>query len=210
MIETIENLFSALQSSGFVTNLEVEPPLREVPSHIAEIPLPTQLIEFYHNVAGRIHGRYCRSLQPEDQDRFGASFLGDQLIGGPQLFSPDELISTKIEMLRWALESWVVEDADERMCWTLSIPFAAMANGDYLAFDEYEQVVYLDSDGESFILEADFGEFWEKWERLFFIGPELWMFEPFWSEYGLIIGNLENVARFREVFQSLLEPSPIS
>ena len=204
MIETIEQLFFRLARSGFATSLEIDPPTAAVPTHVAEVPLPPDLTEFYQTVAGGIRGRYQRELTPEIQERFAISFSGERLIGGPQLLSPGELVSTKIEMLTWALHSWVVNDSCERYAWGASIPFAKLENGDFLAFDEYEQVIYLDCDSESFVLEADFGEFWEKWERLFFIGPELRTLEPFWSEYGLLVGNLENVARFRDAFLSLL------
>ncbi len=208
MIETIEQLFAGLRASGFSTSLEIDPPVGDVPLHIGEIPLPIRLTELYHSVASRVHGRYECLLTPKTQDEFGSSFVGVRLVGGPLLLSPTELVSTKIDMLKWALQSWVANDTDEQTCWIESVPFAAMDNGDYLAFDEFEQVIYLDCNGESFVLDADFSEFWEKWERLFFVGPELWVFEPFWSEYGLLVGNLENVARFRDVFTSLLDSSP--
>lgn len=209
MRDEIQQLLQQLLHAGFsVRETAFASPLNDVPTHAAGIPLPEFLREIYQQHTAQLEVRYEKTLSQQERELFGAAYPHEILTGGPLLLAVDALEPAVEISQAWLADSETADDPEEREFRETTVPFAAIGQGDYLGFDAWGQVNYLSHDAESFTLEADFGEFWLKWQRLNFVGPEWWLLEPFWGEHGLLVGNLENVARFRDSFARLLLQSP--
>jgi len=78
---------------------------------------------------------------------------------------------------------------EARRLWQQSVPFLAIANGDYVVLDMRQPtpdpaVYYLDHDGPegTFLLAPNFDTFLREWEALCFIGPEAWLLDEFYDQ----------------------------
>lgn len=82
-----------------------------------------------------------------------------------------------------------------------------MGNGDYLAAElgkgsDNPPIVYLSHDGDSRLLAPSLMDFLKVWEQLCYIGPELWMLEPFLdSETGYLRADTKDAALLRDLFR---------
>jgi hypothetical protein len=100
----------------------------------------------------------------------------------------------------------VEEFETEQDKWLHSFPFARLENGDYLAIDLRDEgcrpVMYLSHDDESRLLSPSFYEYLRTWERLCYVGPEIWMLEPFTDPMtGYLNPETENAKLLRQLFK---------
>ncbi len=82
-----------------------------------------------------------------------------------------------------------------------------MNNGAYLGLDITEAkdnppVIYLSHDDESFVISESFTDFLTHWERLCYIGPEVWILEKFRGENGYISSDSGKAEDLRKLLVS--------
>jgi hypothetical protein len=130
-----------------------------------------------------------------------------ELWGGALFINAADLSQHLLNCRDWAEETWVAEYPQDKNFWLNSVPFVEMNNGDYLSLDTTEEkdnpsVVYLSYDDESFIIAESFTDFLTHWERLCYIGPEVWMLENFRSENGYVNSNTNKAELLRKLLVS--------
>jgi hypothetical protein len=117
--------------------------------------------------------------------RFLHGILPRQAIyGGGSIGPPSRLAELQAECHDYAEDSWLIDFPKDRQEWLRSVPFLRMPNSDCLALDPElhpsdPPVIYLCHDGENQIVAKDFISFLSEWERLAYVGPEIWIISEF-------------------------------
>jgi hypothetical protein len=187
----------ATSFSNIEVSVSVEPPLDESGLEALQRaipqPLPDALSQFWLTGSRCCNCRYvCREAEGNAE-----------LYGGASFFDALELHDYLTGCREWAEKTWVAEYAEERHLWLHSVPFLAMQNGDYLGLhvgiDHAEPpVVYLAHDDESFTIASTFTDFLEVWERVGYIGPEVWMLDGLLDEHKFLDANTEQAHELRK------------
>jgi len=157
--------------------------------------LPAALRRFFTEGSGTIDFRYV--FEPEsdssDADRLARLLPDQSSIYGGVCIAAAELPDLHRSATEWARDTWVAEDKDQQTIWESALPFAGLDNGDFLAIDvstpEDPPVIYLSHDDESIVLSPSFNAFLAAWERLCYLGPEIWLLERFRGEDGFLDGG---------------------
>ena len=191
----------------------VQPPITE--SELAEITskidkfVPSELKRFWLTGSRHCDCTYIfEDANPEIIPRIETIFGSFQdIYGGASLINAKDLSQHLLNCRNWAEETWVAEYPQDNFFWLNSMPFVEMNNGDYLALDIAEArdnptVVYLAHDDESFVIAESFTDFLLHWERLCYIGPEIWTLENFRGENGYINSNTDKAKRLRNLLIS--------
>jgi hypothetical protein len=193
-----------------VRSRDVDPPLGpgEVDRLAATLgrPIPDALRRFLTHGSGRVDCAYAyapvgarlaelRAVLPDESRLFGSA----RLCAAAEL--PDYARSTA----GWARETWVADDPDQHALWEAGLPFAALANGDFLALDMRggsadPPVLYLNHDDASAALAPAFTEFLGRWEQLCYVGPEHWLLDPFLGADGTLDARTPRADRLRALF----------
>jgi hypothetical protein len=103
----------------------------------------------------------------------------------------------------WATETWIAEEPEVKELWLNAFPFAHLANGDYLALAEWKKhndppVVYLSHDDTSRIITPNLASFLSEWAGVCYIGPEIWMLEPYLDKTtGYLNSNTDEARKLR-------------
>ena len=195
------------------SEVSVQPPLTE--SELTEIAskidkqIPQELANFWLTGSRHCDCTYiCEDAKSEIVSQIETIFGSFQEIyGGASLIDAADLPQHLINCRGWAEETWVAEYPQDKNFWLNSMPFAEMNNGDYLALDIIEAtdnppVIYLSHDDESFIIAESFTDFLTHWERLCYIGPEVWMLENFRGENGYINSDSSKAEDLRKLLVS--------
>jgi hypothetical protein len=136
---------------------------------------------------------------------FSFTFQGEQEYSGALEVDPAAFEEHRSECRSWAEETWIADDPEEKEKWLQAFPFAALANGDYLALEHGGNeagVIYLSHDDTSQALAPSLGEFVRTWERLCYIGPEIWVLEDFIDSQTLDLNaDSEEARELREEFR---------
>lgn len=197
-----QHLPSSKKMLGKITaNATVAPPLtqeelEQIKTDVQKA-LPEELCRFW------LEGSRCCSFRYVIERNVASYENDDTLYGGVSFFDPAELTG-HIESCLDGAEG--AEDVPDQMpFWKNSIPFAALDNGDYLGVlvtdDEVKQpVVCLSHDDESSILAPSFSSFLLTWERLCYIGPEIWVIEKYLDDKGLLDAETEQAQSLRDIF----------
>jgi len=199
-----------------VRSRDVDPPLapEQVDRIVAAVgrPIPEALRRFLSAGASRVDCAYGYWPAAEGLEALQA-VLPDEIrvYGGARLCAASELPDYARSTTEWARETWVADDPDQRTLWEAGLPFAALANGDYLALDTRVEspdpaVLYLCHDDSSSLLAPGFTEFLTRWEQLCYIGPEHWLLEPFLGPDGTLDAQTERAERLRALFRD--HPAP--
>lgn len=173
-----EIFFDKLQRCHDVSNVRAEfaacLPESEIKALDERLPLrmPPGLRTFLRDMARAVGLSY--SWQPRDRRGLELLFPNHStLLGGADLCEASRYEEMQADCAGWAAE-WHQPD---RELWLRSFPFLAVGNGDFLAVDTSEVVVYLAHDGndESRPLFPTFETFLEAWEQMAYVRPALWI-----------------------------------
>lgn len=126
----------------------------------------------------------------------------EAISGGARLFMADKLVADLQSCKEWATDTWIADSEEDRELWLNGLPFAALANGDYLALDlrpkvDDPPVLYLSHDDASSEIAPSLTAFLSAWERLGYIGPESWVLEPYLNEQGHLSAEGEAAQELR-------------
>jgi hypothetical protein len=197
--------FDNVSSEVIVQSTLTESELTDIASKVDK-RIPQELAQFWltgsqHSNCSYLCGDAKSEIVPQVETIFG-SF--QEIYGGASFINATDLPQHLLNCRDWAQETWVAEYPQDKAFWLNSVPFVEMNNGDYLALDVTEgrdnpPVVYLSHDDESFIIAESFTDFLTHWERLCYIGPEIWMLENFRSEDGYINSNSDNTEDLRKL-----------
>jgi hypothetical protein len=127
------------------------------------------------------------------------------IYGGPELGPVNALPDYLRSCGEWAKMFEDAREEDESQHWGSALPVIAVSNGDYVALegstpmDDDPPVIYLSHEGQSARLAESFTAFLGTWERLCYLGPEIWMLETFRGPDGLLSPDLPAVARLRRL-----------
>jgi hypothetical protein len=175
------------------------------------LPLPEDLRVFLETASSRFGFRYVWSnFTPEEQEVIGQLYPGQTyLYGGADLCPSWEMADHLDTCREWGEETCIEEFEAEKKLWMNSFPFAAIDNGDYLAISHIgaqeegcHPVVYLSHDDESRPLSPSFPMFLQTWEKLRYIGPEIWMLVPFTDPMtGYLNAGTERAQLLRQIFK---------
>lgn len=100
-------------------------------------------------------------------------------------WSLDRLVALHQTYSDWVTEVFPNPDDPYDKVWHDKTPFLAAPNGDIIALDTAEQVIYLsheDGEGHGLVLGSNLLSFLVSWSALGCPGPEAWQWLPFWSE----------------------------
>jgi len=156
-------------------------------------PLPEPLKRFLLEGSAEIRFRYCWEPKARSKPRKTLqSLISRKDIWGGAAICPASQIA---EMQRICGEYandpqfWLVDFPDEQALWKRSVPFVMMDNHDFLALDlgptkrrKNPPVVYLCHDGDSSEIAPSFDVFMHEWQNVCYVGPEIWLLEPFRDE----------------------------
>ncbi len=196
-------LAARLERFGFdISEIYISPVLGEVPNSIDGISIPEYLDFLYRNEFGEINISYYHEEIPSTLlKEFGDTLDSKSIYGGPKIMSPDTIL---IELNRIKSVIEVCPERQDDPFWTEVIPFCWMSNGDYLCFNSAGEITYLAHDQDSFKLSNSFEDFWNFWQKVYFIGPEWWCLEPFSKSDGFIDLKSSSIKVFRKAFQLML------
>ena len=155
--------------------------------------LPAELVRFWTEGSAHCEFHYVWT-PPEDElsalmDVFE---YNNYIYGGPQFIAVEKMDPNPLRVSDFdedMCEDWKGE-GDVREVWARSIYFFHIANGDLLGLDcEAEgcdpnnpPVLYLSHEtGAPLQLAPRFSEFMTQWEKLSYIGPELWLLD-YWLD----------------------------
>lgn len=177
--------------------------------HALGVALPRELGRFFHDAGRTVRFRYRWQLA-EGEARLATCGLSDLdcLWGGPAL-ELGQLPALWAEMRGTLEHSWVAGMEEEREFRLGSLPLMRLDNGDCLAMalgdgPDNGEVRYLPHDGAGEVLADSLGEFLEAWERLGYVGPEIWVLEPFRSpETGRLDASCAKAMALREIIESV-------
>lgn len=178
-------------------------------------PLPAELLRFWRTGSRCCDCRYvCAEANGEALIRVEQIFSGDQdLYGGASFIDAMKLPHHISSCREWALIK--ADCAMEQNFWLNALPFVFIFNGDYLGLDisqphDDPPVVYLCHDGESCLLATSFTAFLDTWERLCYVGPEIWVLEGFRGNDGLLDADTSKAGQLRELFGTAeLQPTVV-
>lgn len=166
--------------------------------------LPSSLRGFFQSGSRCCECRYVWTPEGVSQDQMNVLFPSSGYIyGGARLCDAGDLAEL-LEECRMAAEGF--EEAPEQEAyWLNALSSAWIRNGDKLGLDmrqkEKPQVVYLAHDDDSLVISPDFDTFLETWERLCYIGPEIWLLEEFINpETGFLDANTTKAIELRKLF----------
>jgi hypothetical protein len=136
----------------------------------------------------------------------------DALWGGP-VFDLAELASLRIELREQVERSWVsgIGMEEERDFWLGSLPLMRLDNDDYLALalgeGSLSEVRYLSHEAPGDVLADSLSQFLEAWEQLGYLGPEIWMLEPFQKpETGRLDAGCRRAIALKNLFGTGIRP----
>lgn len=131
---------------------------------------------------------------------------------------PDELNGIFCGDLHWGLDllpsflenykGWVEDvfpnpDDSYDQIWHNKFPFMEVGNGDLLAFNEQEQIIYLshdDGEGHGYVLANSFNDLLDNWSKLGCPGAEDWQWIPFTNEMKTPIDpDCENAIKWKSL-----------
>ena len=194
-----------------VRSRDVDPPL--APGDVDRLaaalgrPIPDALRRFLTHGSSRVDCAYAyepvgggleelRALLPDEM----------RIFGGARLCAAADLPEYARSAAAWMRETWVADDPGQRPLWEAALPFAALANGDFLALDTRggspdPPVLYLCHDDASSALAPAFTEFLRRWEELCYLGPEHWLLDPFRAADGMLDARTPRADRLRALFR---------
>ncbi|MEX0725848.1 MAG: SMI1/KNR4 family protein [Planctomycetaceae bacterium] len=180
-------------------DISVSPPVTEAEADELEksIPfgLPAPLREFYTQSASacRLHWNWTPPLSTIQELKsvfeFETSLFGGfEFVPWPELYEHHQIH-------RWwdsVKENPSQEDIKMYQPWRNVIPFIRVLNGDVIALrvDDDLQIVSVDYfdhenyDNPVIVISPSFEQFMADWEKLFYLGPEIWLLRPFLSHQG--------------------------
>jgi len=173
--------------------------------------LPDTLRGFLERGAAAVACRSTFEYEPDDEAAT-AAFLQlfpyqTSIYGGPAFGPAAEIPDFAQSCAEWAEQFDEAGDPAEARRWRHAVPVVAVANGDYLALDgagpardpSDPAVVYLSHEGESALLAPSFTEFLAAWERLCYLGPEIWLLDAFRGTDGFIAAEGPAVTQLRRL-----------
>lgn len=170
------------------------------------IHLPKRVAEFLSSAASSFQFRYEWELSGGPLKKIThAGLETDKLWGGTTLCNAVVLPRWVRDCRAWAEETWIADDPDEQTVWLECLPIGSLDNGDYLAVKtgrDDPPVVYLSHDDASRVISPSFTAFLKTWERLCYLGPEIWMLENFIDpKTGFLSADTEKAAALRDLFR---------
>lgn len=179
-----------------------------------ELPfgLPAPLRELYTEGAGRCKCNY-RWKPNEEHLHLVRDVFEHELSfnGGPEFLPWTELLEAHGMHDWWGGydDSPPGIEAAALNVWRHSVPFISVGNGDHVALHVTDDarsmpVVYLchdDSDNPVTRISSSFDQFLSDWEKLCYVGPEIWLLSTFLSDgaQGELNVEQEKSRKWREV-----------
>lgn len=154
------------------------------------LPIPAALKSFLVGACGGFSFRYRWEPNGDSGSALEDLFGGDGRVWGGGDFCLSTSFEEWIEDCKsWAEETWIADSEEDFELWTKSLPILRMENADVLALDlrtpsDDPAVIYLSHDEDSKIIAPTFTSFLREWSRLYCVGPEFWMIEPFLDDEG--------------------------
>lgn len=171
--------------------------------------IPARFLEFLAATA-RTDCRYTFEYDP-DNDAETNAYLGlfpdmTAIYGGPCIGPANELAGSVIECREWGAKLETPVGQDDARYWQTALPFIEIGNGDYVSLwlgtregvRDDPSVIYLSHEDRSRWLAPSFSGFLARWERLAYLGPEIWLLERFLTDGGLT-ATASRVTEFRRL-----------
>jgi hypothetical protein len=177
-------------------------------------PLPNSLRAYFELAAGQASFKYNWQELPPDRLALLRQVLPNRnfLFGGCCLGPITRLAEYQDECRSFAEECWPVEFPKEQSEWQRAVPFFRMENADFIALDPKQDpddppVIYLSTDGANHLLARNFAAFLWEWERLAYIGCDIYLFEPFRDRRtGCLDSETAKAQSLRDVFSNPFRP----
>jgi hypothetical protein len=134
-----------------------------------------------------------------------SSTLGGCLTGRLEL-ELSRILGLQDQIKEVAAMPWPDEQKELQQFWDETIPLMALGNGDFLGVLRTSElgrseVRYLAHDAGPEVLAASFPEFLAIWERLCYVGPEIWWLGPFIDPMSCALdADSERAVRLRRAF----------
>jgi cell wall assembly regulator SMI1 len=196
--------------SGFVGTEEIAPPLTA--EHLSQIDkqlplaLPGAVRDFLQQGSGACRFGYKWKPKGAVGEHMESVGLKEgRISGGATLCHAARLGKQIGECKQWAEETWIADEEEEQEVWLNTLPIAELKNGDYLGVqlgsEPNPPVVYLCHEDASQIIAPSFTSFLQNWAGLCYLGPEIWILEPFLdSATGFLDGQSERALAVRRLF----------
>lgn len=144
-----------------------------------------------------------------DEDTLGGDDLPDEVWGGFE-FKLSDLKANLQSVKEWAEETWLAEYPEDAATWLNSTPLIALQNGDFIAIDSRTSttdpaVVYLNHEDAPAVLAPTLSSFLTAWEYVYYLGPEIWMLEPFLNDEGHLDPTTPAAQSFHQAMETFLK-----
>jgi hypothetical protein len=169
-------------------------------------PLPLPLRRFLREGSAHCACRYVWEPPAAIAEQLPEIFGGGAMGGGAHLCNAEELVDDCQACQEWATETWIAHFPEDKTLWLHAMPFASVRNGDYLGLDLSKgerdpPVVCLSHDDHSGSIASTFEAFLLAWERLCYIGPEIWLLDEFRDpRTGLLDSETSKAEQLRRLF----------
>lgn len=194
--------------------VSTEPPISEADADrlAAELPLglPAPLRALYVEGAGKFDCRYSWSPRPKMLKEVERVFPHQySFYGGPSFIGWSELANMHGIHDWW--DEWdapaTKKQENGRKIWRQTVPFIGVGNGDVLGLhvtgeSDVYPVVYLCHDCEEdpvVPVSPSFNEFLCEWEKLCYVGPEIWLLSRFLGRGKALSGDGIKARKWREI-----------
>jgi hypothetical protein len=175
-------------------------------------PLPSAFRLFLKSGAAALNCRYTFECDPNDRAAVDAArelfVLAPCICGGACIGPASELPRFAQSCAEQAKVFLIDHDSDKADEWEEALPVLAIANGDYIALEgntikdpDDPPVLYLSHDGENVQLADSFTAFLTTWERLCYLGPEIWLLDRFRDYDGLLVPDSPAVDQLRQLLE---------
>jgi hypothetical protein len=148
-------------------------------------PIPVSLRRFFEEGAGELELHYIWDPVPAQRLAVFRKILPGMNPNGGAVFGPaSRLVEYQADCRDFAMEDWPSDDPEAQQQWLRAVPFLRMPSAEYLALDPgldqtNPPVIWLPHFGDTHIVSPNFASFLLEWERLCYVGPDMFMIEPF-------------------------------
>jgi hypothetical protein len=195
-------------------SVSIEPPITsdEADRLAATLPLglPAPLRMLYLEGAAKFKCRYHWTPREDMLRRTGRIFPHQRsFYGGPSFIPWSELPDVHGIHSWW--DGWDDPSTEDqrkaREIWRQTVPFIAVGNGDAVGLhvtgeSDIYPVVYLCHDDEECPvtpLSPSFDQFLTEWEKICYVGPEIWLLDSFWDHGKPLSGEGNKARKWREI-----------
>lgn len=207
MLTSLANILNRHKSTTSIFNsnfkIEREATIEEVSLVEKKLAtnIPIQLKNFFLEVSGDLYFNYTydEKLMELIKEEFRGVFSSSLIL------SLDTIVEAEESRKDWIENCYNNPSNEYDKVYYNKFAFISVKNGDLIAFDDKERVVYISHDDDDLhgkIIANDFNSFVDNYIGICMCGPECWQLENFMQD-GVLDKNCTNAIKMRTIINKL-------